>query len=317
VLKTPHILVVRLGAMGDVIHALPAAASLKQSFPHCRLRWVLDRKWEPILRGNPFVDELTLVDRKSLTSLLDLRRKLRSSHHDFAVDFQGLIKSALIAAAARPERIFGFHRSIVRERLAALFYSHETKPHSAHVVDQNLELVKAAGGTNIVRTSHIPEGRPEGELPDGPFILANPLAGWGSKQWPLEYFEQLASRLREECGMALVLNVSSPETSVKGAHMHVSGLDGLIHVTRRAAGVVGVDSGPLHLAAALEKPGVAIFGPTDPERNGPYCDTLTVLRNPKAVTSYKRRPEIEDCMRAISVDQVFNTLRTQLLCTAH
>jgi heptosyltransferase-1 len=117
--------------------------------------------------------------------------------------------------------------------------------------------------------------------------------------------------------MPLVLNVPSLDTKVAGAHMHVSGLDGLIHATRRASAVVGVDSGPLHLAAALEKPGVAIFGPTDPERNGPYGDTLTVLRNPQAITSYKRRPEIDSCMRAISVDQVFETLRAQLLCTAH
>jgi heptosyltransferase-1 len=99
---------------------------------------------------------------------------------------------------------------------------------------------------------------------------------------------------------------------IDGARVHTSGLPGLIDATRRAAAVVGVDSGPLHLAAALEKPGLAIFGPTDPERNGPYGGSLQVLRSPRAVTSYKRLAAIDRSMRDVTVDEVFAALERQL-----
>src|SRR6266540_2577840 len=160
-----RILVVRLGAMGDVLHAIPAVASLKQSFPHSHVTWAIDQKWTPLLDQNPFVDHLEAVDRKSVRSLLALRRRLRNAHFDFAVDLQGLIKSAMVASAARPERIYGFDRSQVREKPAALFYSHPVKTQCVHVVDQNLEIVQAAGAVNVVRSWHIPEGSAEGTLP--------------------------------------------------------------------------------------------------------------------------------------------------------
>ena len=190
-----RILVVRLGAMGDIFHALPAVASLKQSFPHSELTWAVDRKWAALLEGNPFIDHTALVDRKSFGSLLALRERLRLAKFDFAVDLQGLIKSALVAASARPDRIFGFHRSQVREGLAALFYSHSVRAQSAHVVDQNLELIKASGASNVVRSFHIPDGQPEGVLPSRDFVLANPFAGWEAKQWPLENYTELARTL--------------------------------------------------------------------------------------------------------------------------
>src|SRR6476659_8938156 len=118
-----RILVVRLGAMGDIIHALPAVASLKHSFPGSHLTWAVEAKWVPLLDGNPFVDRIAVVHRGSPSQILESCRDLRANRYDFAVDFHGLIKSALLATLAKPERIFGFHRSQVRERPAALFYS--------------------------------------------------------------------------------------------------------------------------------------------------------------------------------------------------
>ena len=300
--------------MGDVLHALPAVASLKQSFPHCHLTWVIEQKWADLLTGNAFVDQVLTVDRTSLSSLLDLRRRLRKNPFDFAVDFQGLLKSALIAASARPNKIYGFSRSQVRERLASLFYSHTAKAKSEHVVDRNLELAQAAGATNVVRAFQVPPGHPEGDLPPGDFVLASPLAGWKSKEWPLENYAALAKRLREELAVALVLNVPTRDLEVPGAILHVSRLPGLIHATRIATAVVGLDSGPMHLAAALGKPGVALFGPTDPARNGPYGDSIDVLRSAEAVTSYKRRLTIDPSMRAITVDSVFDSLKSRMCC---
>jgi heptosyltransferase-1 len=304
------ILVVRLGAMGDIIHTLPAAVSLKRSFPASRIVWAIEEKWAPLLEGNPFVDQLEFVNRRKLAAVLQLRSRLRAARYDLAVDFQGLIKSALVAAFARPERICGWHRSVAREPLAALFYSATVIPKSAHVVDRNLELAAATGATSIGASFPLPQGRPEGELPRGPFILANPLAGRVSKQWPLKSYSEIGRRLAG-AGVTLVLNGSEP-IDAPCAVSHVSGLPGLIDATRRAAAVIGVDSGPLHLAAALGKPGVAIFGPTDPIRNGPCGGTIRVLRSSDAQTSYKRRPEIDSSMRAISPADVWAALKDQL-----
>jgi heptosyltransferase-1 len=299
-----RILVVRLGAMGDIIHALPAVASLKHSFPGSRLTWIVEPKWAPLLEDNPFIDRIVLLRRDSL---LESWRALRAERYDFAVDFQGLIKSALAASAARPTRIFGFHRSQLRERAAAFFYSHKTLSRAAHVVDKNLDLAAAAGAATLLRTFPLPAGRPEAALPPGDFVLASPLAGWRAKQWPIEHYQALAARLERELGIPLVLD-GPPGSGLA----HCSGLPGLIHATRRAAAVVGVDSGPLHLAAALGKPGVAIYGPTDPARNGPYGDSFRVLRSPAAVTTYKRGRSIDEAMRAISPAQVFEVLKATL-----
>ncbi len=312
----PSILIVRLGSMGDVIHALPAVASLKHSLPGSRLAWVLHPRWRVLLEGNPFVDEVVSFDRRSLAVCRQALRRLRDQKYDLAVDFQGLIQSAVVATMARPERLFGFHQSLLRERAAALFYSSTTLARSPHVVDRNLELAAAAGATTILHAFPLPPGLPEGELPTGRFVLANPLAGWGGKQWPLDFFSELARRLQQDCGVPLVVN-GAPEAAARLAEIrhacpHVSGLAGLIDATRRATAVVGVDSGPLHLAAALARPGVAIFGPTDPERNGPYGGTMTVLRAAGVETSYKRRAESDASMRAVTVDAVIQALKTKL-----
>jgi len=312
----PGVLVVRLGSMGDVIHALPAVATLKHSFPGHHVSWVVDPRWACLLDGNPFVDQVVLLDRRTLSGIKQAWRELRARRYTLAVDFQGLCKSALAASCARPDRIYGFHQSQAREPVAALFYSKRVRTRAAHVVDRNLELAAAAGASSILYSFPLPTGCAEGELPAGDFVLASPFAGWAGKQWPLEYYSVLAQRLQQELGLPLVLN-GPPQAAgrfarVAGAVAYASSIPGLIHATRRATAVVGIDSGPLHLAAALDKPGVAVFGPTDPARNGPYGKSFTVLRAPGAATTYKRRQEIDPSMRDISPDAVLTALKARL-----
>jgi heptosyltransferase I len=303
----PRVLVVRLGSMGDVIAALPAVASLKHSIPHSKITWVIDPKWSLLLEGNPYVDSVVHLDRRTFTGLRQAWRELRAARFDFAVDFQGLLKSALVATLARPERIFGFNAASARESAASWFYSTKVPIRGYHAVDRNLDLAAAAGASSILRTFPLPPGMPEAELPEGDFVLASPLAGWGAKQWPLEYYSRLGARLRHECGMPLV--VDAPHAlRIESTKTHVSTLSGLIHATRRATAVVGLDSGPLHLAAALGKAGVAIYGPTDPARHGPFGGTIGVLRSPGAVITYRRTPEPDASMREITPDQVFEAL---------
>jgi heptosyltransferase I len=302
-----RILIVRLSSMGDVIHTLPAAASLQHSMPGSCVTWLVRPRWAPLLDGNPYLDEIVPVERSLAASFTEARR-LRARQFDLAVDFQGLIQSAALAAFIKPQRLVGFDRKRVRERPAALFYSAEIETHAVHAVERNLELASGAGATQLLRTFPLPVGKPEGSLPTGKFVLTSPLAGWGAKQWPLEHWSQLAALL----DLPLVVN-GPPDAApalekIRGAHVHLSGLPGLIDATRRAHAVIGVDSGPLHLAAALAKPGVAIFGPTNPARHGPYGGTMRVLRIPDVVDDYSRRATPHLSMLAISPDMVARAL---------
>lgn len=311
-----RMLAIRLGAMGDIIFTLPAVASLKHSFPGWHLTWAIEPQWVPLLERNPFVDSVLPVRRDTPRGLLDTWRLLRGARFDFAVDFQGLIKSALVASAARTGRIYGFHHGQTRERLAALFYSDTLTTPARHMVEKHLDLAAAAGAGSALRVFPLPAGRAESDLPAGDFVIASPLAGWRSKQWPLEHYRVLARLLRRELNIPLVLDgphASRPLLAqIPEVVPHASSVAGLIYATRRAAAVVGVDSGPLHIAAALGRPGVALYGPTDPGRNGPYGDSLRVLRAAGAVTTYQRHHSIDESMRQLGPEQVFEALRSVL-----
>ena len=328
-----RILVVRLGAMGDIIHALPAVTRLKCSFPRARITWAIESRWAPLLDDNPYVDSvLPLVISKwrrapwnlaTWVKFRDSRRQLRAGRFDLAVDFQGLFKSAMVTYLSRADRVYGFERDMVRERIAASFYSNRVASHSAHVVQQNLDLATAVGGTTGPIVFPLPDGKPEASLPHGDYVLTSPVAGWASKQWPPEHYAELARLLWREKGLPLVIDCAPAHRSygeqivnqapTGSCLLHVSSLEGLLAATRRAKAVVGVDSGPLHLAAALQIPGVAIFGQTDPARNGPYGSSFKVLRASGVVTSYKRRDQIDSCMLVIQPEQVWGALQEQLM----
>jgi heptosyltransferase-1 len=301
---------VRLGAMGDIIHALPAAASLKLSFPNRRLVWVAARKWLPVFEGNPYLDEVIPFERKSVAGLAETWKRLRQIHPGVAIDFQGLIQSAVAGRISRPDELIGLDKTLAREGAAAFFYTKPIHAVGPHRVERCLQLAAAAGATQLTEEAWLPAGEAEGGLPDSPFVLANPFAGWVSKQWPIEHYRDLAKRIQGQ-GLTLVVNVPESKAEELRAfpelRVHSSSIAGLIDATRRAQAVVGVDSGPLHIAAALKKPGVAIYGPTDPAQTGPFKSPMKVLRATTA-TTYKRDNEIHPGMRAISPEQVANAL---------
>jgi heptosyltransferase-1 len=310
-------LIIRLGAMGDILHALPAVASLKRSFPERRVIWTMAPKWTPLVEGNPFIDEVVPFDRRDARVLMSCWRRLREVRPEWAIDFQGLIQSALVGRAALPKQLIGFDKAFVREPLAAALYSRRLAPTAAHVVDRNLELAASAGANMLTRESWVPAGRDEDVLPEGRFVLTNPMAGWKSKQWPLANYQVVAKRLQKE-GVQLVANVprhlAAELAELKEVRLHSSSIAGLIAATRRASAVLGLDSGPLHLAAALQKPGIALFGPTDPARNGPYGGTIRVIRVANAQTTYKRGDEIHPTMKQIRPEPVAEEL---LKCLAN
>ena len=309
------ILLIRLSAMGDIIHTLPAAISLKRSFPDRRLVWLIASRWLPLLEGNPFIDEIIAFDRAHLGVLRDSWRRLRQIQAEWAFDFQGLLQSALIGRLSRSKAVFGFDKSVAREPLASIFYTHRVPVQGPHRVERNVQLAEAAGARELTYEVWIPPGRPEGNLPSGPFVLTSPFAGWAGKEWPLEFYERLAQRLLSE-GLELVASVPENRAKelaqLKHVHVYTSTLRGLIDATRRASAVVGLDSGPLHLAAALHKPGVALFGPTDPQRTGPFGGSIAIVRANDVETTYKRHRRIHSSMKLITVEQVADALPRSL-----
>ena len=331
------ILAVRLGSLGDVIHALPAVANLKRGFPQAEVTWAIESRWAPLLEANRFIDQILELPiskwRKrplaadTRAEFHEARRRLRAERFDLAVDFQGLLKSAMVTFFSRAEHVFGFHRAELREKLAATFYSECVQTRAEHVVDKNLHLASAAGARITGPEAEtplfpLPQGKAEASLPAGDFVLASPSAGWKSKQWPIAHYVVLANRIRRESGMPLVLDCAPGDTDAARAIvdaaepgacvLHPSSLAGLIAATRLARAVVGVDSGPLHLAAALNKPGVAIYGPTDPARNGPFGRSFLVLRQPGTPASYQRDARIHPSMAAIGPEEVWPALKAKL-----
>jgi len=306
-------LIVRLGAMGDILHAMPAAAALQRG--GYQLTWAVHPKWRDLLEGSGLVERLIFVDRRARGGLRRAWAELRASQFEVGVDFQGLVQSALVLRAARCGRRVGLGFGAARERVASWFYGERVTPAVAHVVERNFELAEASGGRGREFVTQLPPGRAEGALPEGRFVLAAPFAGWVSKQWPLERYAELALLVKER-GLTLVLNGAEAQRAtlaqVPGAWIHVSTVAGLIDATRRAAAVVGVDSGPLHLAAGLGRPGVAIFGPTDPVRNGPYGGTISVLRRRGSETTYRRGREIDAGMRSWQASEVWKELESKL-----
>jgi heptosyltransferase-1 len=297
------ILVVRLGAMGDVLHALPAVASLKKSFPEKKLIWLITRTWAPLLDGNPFIDELRFFNRSGVGAHWGVWEDLRGLRPTLAVDLQGLLQSALAARAAKPERLYGFDRDVAREPLASRLYTHRVHVTGPHRIERNLQLIAATGARELTTESWVPKGSAEGDLPRSEFVLASPFAGWGSKQWPLTRYDELGKEL-EKRGLPLVLNIPPQRANeihdLKHVLVHTSSIAGLIDATRRATAVLGLDSGPLHLAAALNKPGVALFGPTDPAQTGPFQAPMIVLRRARLTPTYKRGSELDPSLADIS-----------------
>lgn len=315
-----RILIVRLGAFGDVLHTLAAAATVRENCPQARIDWLVEPCWRPLLEGNPHINEAVPFDRRDLGGAFATLRQLRARSYDLIIDFQGLIKSALPAWLAGATAITGYSRKAARESIAALFYSRTFTPASRHIVDQHVELATYALARDVAAPRAriefpIPRGVEEGALP-GRFLLACPLAGWGSKQWPLEHYAELAGLTQAQLGLPLVVNGAHAQEArlrgIPGAMVHLSGLPGLIDATRRATAVLGLDSGPLHLAAALRKPGVALFGPTDPARNGPYCDTISVLRDPRSPVTYQRTAAPDAGLAAITPARVLEALAAAL-----
>jgi heptosyltransferase I len=339
--KIERLLIVRLSAMGDVIHTLPAVRALREAFPQAWIGWLIEERWAELLcapgasrRGGrssmrPLVDEVHTVNLKgwgkslfSLSTLQHIARiwnDVRDSRYDVAVDMQGAMRSAVLARWSGARVVYGAAEA--RESPASLWYTRKALAQGRHVVEQNLSIAEAVLGHRVnLPVVEFPcdpqaEARIERRLAEsnvGDFAILNPGAGWGAKRWPAARYGEVARKLADR-GVRSILNYgpgeeelvrSAEASSGKTARAMSCTLTELIALTRRARLFIGGDTGPLHLAAALRVPVVAIYGPTDPARNGPYGTRSVVLRNPESITSHARRAAADEAMLGIGSDAV-------------
>lgn len=303
-----HILVVRLSSIGDIVHALPAVAALGEHSPDTEIDWIIESRYAELLRDNPFVHRVIPLDtlgwRKRWNSPGTWREALRSLNGirclrpDVAIDFQGLIKSALVSRMSRAPRRIGFAGKWLREPLAARLYTERAGAEGRkHVVEENFALVERLGVPAVSRDNwqfSLPHSR-DAETVDErlsalgvrEFIVVNPGGGWSSKRWPPEQYAELICDLDCRHEYDVLMTGSPAEESLIGSILHQaqsrrvfyfpSTLMEFIALVRRARLFVGGDTGPMHIAAAAGTPIVAIYGPTNPARNGPFAkDDATV-----------------------------------------
>jgi heptosyltransferase I len=343
------LLIVRLGAMGDIIHTLPAVTALRNALPNARIGWIVEERWAEILctknfarsgarnPARPLVDFVHAVDtkawRKSFLSKTTQRQissalhEVRDLKYEIAVDFQGALKSAVIARCSGAETIVGSERP--RETPARVFYSPRIATLKTHVVEQYHSLAEGVIGKSLsipgVEFPHDPHAEADiakklAGLGEKQFAIITPGAGWGAKQWPPERYGAVASALADD-GLIPLINCGPGEEDIAQAvqaasngksHLISCSIAELIALTRGARLFIGGDTGPLHLAAALQIPVVALFGPTDPARNGPYGTRSIVLRNAASKTSLSHTSTPDPGMLRITADEVISAARRQL-----
>lgn len=358
-----RLLIVRLGAMGDILHALPAVTALRLAHPDWQIGWVVEPRWQALLKagneaateqgnekaGNrqqgtcnrepatptrdsamPIVDRLHFAPsrewkRHPLSSqtrraIAALRNELRAEKYSAVLDLQGAIRSAVIARMSGCVRRIG--EASPREWPAQWFFTERVVTHGAHVIEQDVELASAVAGDALSTVdAQLPiDSNAEAWCASWlssafsgtarPIALITPGAGWGAKRWPPERYAEVAAGLTQR-GFDVVVNAGPGEESlaatITAGDMAVAvtpTLPQLIALTRRIALCIGGDTGPLHLASALQRPVVGIYGPTDPSRNGPYGTRARVLRSPASRRDHSRRSEPDPGLLTIAPSDV-------------
>jgi lipopolysaccharide heptosyltransferase I len=341
-----RILIVKLGSIGDIVHTLPSLAAIRRALPDAEISWVVERASSEILKDNPLVDRLIEVDTKALRRGLmsgeTLRaprqqlRLLRASAFELALDFQGLLKSAMVARLSGARRVYGFARDSLREPASrVLLHQKVSIPPRLHVIRKNLTLVREALGVPVptddfdfpltLNQSHELEAESViNKSGGGRFAILNPAGGWPTKLWSAEKFGALADELWNHFGLQSFITYGPGEAelatlavsrskSEKAFAVSLS-LKGFVALARNAEIYVGGDTGPTHLAVASRTPIVGLFGPTEWWRNGsPYDADICVERNDIdcRVDCHRRSCSKWICMD-IDVGRVLNAVSDRL-----
>jgi lipopolysaccharide heptosyltransferase I len=320
------ILLVRLGALGDIVHALPVAAALRERYPDAQIDWLVDARHASLLDIVPVISRRVVVDSRRWGAALGALRALRREGYHVAVDLQGLVKSAAFARMSGAPRVIGFSRAHLREKLAAGFYSEACDPGDvSHVVDKNLSVLALFGIAG--RRRQFPIAVPESAACEpvvervrrdrmSGYALVNAGAAWPNKQWPPARFGEVAAALATRHALLPVVLWGPGEQAIAAGVVEASngiamaapptGIGDLLTLARGARLMLSGDTGPLHLAAAVGAPIVALFGPTDPARNGPWdAADISLSRFGDCVCHYERRcRRSRGCIEDLTVEDV-------------
>jgi heptosyltransferase-1 len=348
-----NILIVRLGALGDVVHAIPAAAALRKAYPGARIDWLVDAKHRAIVDLVTAVDRTIVLESPTLQGWTALVPVLRRTSYDLAIDLQGLLKSAVLARASGAARVVGFSIWHLREKTARPFYSDTVDVgrsdagrtadvgrtsqvrHTEHVITKNLRLLSAVGVDDLtiafplatptsIALDHLRDVVPG----DRRFALINAGAAWPNKRWPPERFGEVAAFLRDACAVTPVVLWGPGEEALAASVAAASDgsaivapptdIHDLVALSQHAALVVSGDTGPLHIATATGTPAVGLFGPTDPARNGPFiADDEVVSRFDRCACHYERRcHESGWCLADVTVPEVCAAIGRRLAAGA-
>jgi heptosyltransferase I len=332
----PHFLVVRLGSLGDIVHTFPAVAALRESFPAARIVWITHPRWKLLVESSRLAAEVYATETRSLPSVREAISRVRKLPWDASIDYQGLWKSAALPFLGGVKRRIGFSSHTIREFGVPLLYTERVRTSKAHIAEQNGELSVRAGAKRVAAPVTLQVSQEDLAALSGwlreqqidRYIVLSPGGGWRSKCWPAERFGALCRRVRETLGFRCIVNIAAGEEDLAAAVGAASGdarpplfrgfLGQLMALLRGARCVVGGDTGPLHLAVTLGTKTVALFGPTDPVRNGPYrgpelsgacVSSDIVLRALNVRTTHKRGCQPDPSMLAIDVDSVFEAVR--------
>ena len=329
--------IVRLGSLGDVIHAIPVAAALRRAYQTARVDWVVDPRYLELLNLVTCVDRRIPLDPRGVrrsTGRAGFRQtlgELRDVHYDAAIDLQGLLKSAILSRLIRARKTIGFPKVHLREPMARFLYTETPDPGEAtHVIFKNLALLAPVGVFD--RRIEFPITIPDtptvnvvnGRFGADGFAVINPGAAWPNKRWPAERFAALALGVREELGLRSLVLWGPGEQSLAQAVVAAAGgaaevspptsIVDLVGISHHARLMISGDTGPLHIAGAVGTPIVALFGPTFPERNGPWDPgDVTLSRAAQCVCHYRRacRKPVP-CIDDIQVADVLAAVRQRM-----
>lgn len=329
-MSRPSFLIVRLGALGDIVHAMPVVPALRELYPDARIGWVVHPRFVPLLDLVDGLDRRHPLDRR--TGALAIR-EVRRARYEVCLDLQGLLKSAAVARLSGARRVIGFSRALLREPAAALAYSETGGDGTGHVIGKNLSLLARLGGTartprfslRIPASPVVPcTRRLIGRDDETPFALINPGAAWPNKRWPAERFGEVARDLRDRIGLRSAVLWGPDEATLAATVVRASegaavmapqtSMVEMLALAQAARVVISGDTGPLHLAAATGAPVVGVYGPTPPGRNGPWNPLDRVVSAHEACgCAFKRTCTSEAwCLERVTVAEVTAAVMARL-----
>ena len=336
-----NILIVKLSAVGDVIHTLPSLAVLRKLYPEANITWVVEDASSDILSGHPYLDRLIVSHRKQwiedvkrgrfAKTAREIRafiRELRRQPYDLVIDFHGLMKSAVLVLLSSGKRKLGYDSM---QELSGLFLNEKIpEDMNKHAIDRYLDFPRHLGADirepeflipirqeNIDRVDEYL--RRNGIDRKDAFVAVSPVALWDTKLWPDEKFALLCDRIVEELKVSVVFTgaergrLDRIRSRMRSPSINLGGettLKDLACLYQRSSLLVTTDSGPMHVAAAVGTPVVALFGPTDPARTGPYGEGHAVIRKELSCSPcFLKKCDSMKCMTDITVEEVFDAVR--------